>query len=430
MTAVSATTAFDWTPPGPGPWQQDSAHTPVSQTSGDAASCTRRASIEASPRPSPAMACCSTGSPWRRSTASPTTSRSRSTCLDLMGRCPTTRSAPRSAAVSAWRPRPWRPSGGCPISRTGTPSGSRRPSPVTASWPTSTERRSTRPVSSRISARQPRTRPRWCTSTTASTWPRSFQSGTSPCSPPACSGSTRRRCSRRSTATRRCPPWHPTSWHRSSQPSGATPKQRPSLDSDGDPATRLGRLCVAAVPRSTSTSAPSAPGCSTGSMSSRPRSSSGPHSCSVASPPRSTADPDDARRRSDAFAPDLRDQLAPDQQSHFDELLADARAVYRLRDERGLYSDVTAIGLLRLAMLEVGRRLAADGVLRDAELALDATIDELASASLGTGSIDGAGWLPAATAGSRSTPPVPRATSDRRHRRRRRSTSSRRHSGG
>ena len=90
-----------------------------------------------------------------------------------------------------------------------------------------------------------------------------------------------------------------------------------------------------------------------------------------------SAGPDDARTRSDAFAAELRRQLTDEQRVIFDDLLADARAVYRLRDERGLYSDVTAIGLLRLAMLEAGRRLVATGAITDAELALDSTLDEL-----------------------------------------------------
>ncbi|MGI8794833.1 MAG: PEP-utilizing enzyme [Acidimicrobiales bacterium] len=86
---------------------------------------------------------------------------------------------------------------------------------------------------------------------------------------------------------------------------------------------------------------------------------------------------DDARTRSDAFAANLRSQLTAEQQPVFDELLGDARAVYRLRDERGLYSDVTAIGLLRYALLDAGRRLADEGRLSNPELALDATVDEL-----------------------------------------------------
>ena len=35
--------------------------------------------------------------------------------------------------------------------------------------------------------------------------------------------------------------------------------------------------------------------------------------------------------------------------------------MYRLRDERGLYSDSSAVGLMRLALIELGRRLFAAG---------------------------------------------------------------------
>lgn len=93
--------------------------------------------------------------------------------------------------------------------------------------------------------------------------------------------------------------------------------------------------------------------------------------------------PDTARQRSDAFAADLREKLTASQQVVFDELLADARAVYRLRDERGLYSEVTAIGLLRMAMLEAGRRLVAVATISEPDLVFDASVDELIGLLLG-----------------------------------------------
>lgn len=61
----------------------------------------------------------------------------------------------------------------------------------------------------------------------------------------------------------------------------------------------------------------------------------------------------------------------------FDELLEEARFTHRLRDERGMYQDLWGIGLARRALLEAGRRLAANGVLPDAELAVNATHEEL-----------------------------------------------------
>jgi phosphohistidine swiveling domain-containing protein len=60
----------------------------------------------------------------------------------------------------------------------------------------------------------------------------------------------------------------------------------------------------------------------------------------------------------------------------FDELLDEARALYRLRDERGLYSDVVAIGLLRRVMLEIGRRGDERGIIGESVHILDANTAE------------------------------------------------------
>lgn len=84
-----------------------------------------------------------------------------------------------------------------------------------------------------------------------------------------------------------------------------------------------------------------------------------------------------ARERADRLAGDLRSRVPAEHQDEFDELVAEARHVYRLRDERGLYSDMTAIGLLRRAALAAGRRLVERGRLTSPEQALEATTDEL-----------------------------------------------------
>lgn len=75
-------------------------------------------------------------------------------------------------------------------------------------------------------------------------------------------------------------------------------------------------------------------------------------------------DPDEARRRADDLAAAIRAQVPVVHHGEFDEMLADARDVYRLRDERGVYSDISAIGLLRLGLLELGSRLEARGRLK------------------------------------------------------------------
>ena len=84
-----------------------------------------------------------------------------------------------------------------------------------------------------------------------------------------------------------------------------------------------------------------------------------------------------ATTRAEAFAAKVRATIPDEHQAAFDDLLLQARTVYRLRDERGIYSDISAFGLLRLAMLEVGRRLTATGRLDDPTEALDAGVDEL-----------------------------------------------------
>ena len=54
----------------------------------------------------------------------------------------------------------------------------------------------------------------------------------------------------------------------------------------------------------------------------------------------------------------LRDRVPASNREAFDELLADARLMSRMRDERELYCDVWAGGIARRALLEGGRRLA------------------------------------------------------------------------
>jgi phosphohistidine swiveling domain-containing protein len=81
----------------------------------------------------------------------------------------------------------------------------------------------------------------------------------------------------------------------------------------------------------------------------------------------------------------LRADIPAAHQTEFDGLLEEARAINRLRDERGHYSDGWATGLARRALLEVGRRLKAQGKLRTAELAVDASFDELRDLFVGDG---------------------------------------------
>jgi pyruvate,water dikinase len=63
--------------------------------------------------------------------------------------------------------------------------------------------------------------------------------------------------------------------------------------------------------------------------------------------------------------------------SAFDELIPELRSLQRLRYERGFFSDLWAIGILRHAYLEVGKRLAESGCLDDSSLVIDVSPREL-----------------------------------------------------
>ena len=90
-----------------------------------------------------------------------------------------------------------------------------------------------------------------------------------------------------------------------------------------------------------------------------------------------TRDEAATRAAGERHAAEAREATPAEHQAEFDELLQEARANYRLRDERGLFSDSVAGGLLRAAMLEVGRRAVEAGTLHDAEHAVEADADEL-----------------------------------------------------
>lgn len=73
----------------------------------------------------------------------------------------------------------------------------------------------------------------------------------------------------------------------------------------------------------------------------------------------------------------VRDLVPAQHRETFDALLAEARLTYRLRDERGVYSDIWAAGLMRRAALAAGRRLADKGRVADPMHLLDASLDEM-----------------------------------------------------
>ncbi|MGP8120330.1 MAG: PEP-utilizing enzyme [Xanthobacteraceae bacterium] len=87
----------------------------------------------------------------------------------------------------------------------------------------------------------------------------------------------------------------------------------------------------------------------------------------------------------DARTAEIRAQIPAAQQTEFDELLGEARLTYRLRDERGVYSDIWAAGIMRRAALAAGRRLAKRGRLATPDQMLEATLDEMCALVSGTG---------------------------------------------
>ena len=87
----------------------------------------------------------------------------------------------------------------------------------------------------------------------------------------------------------------------------------------------------------------------------------------------------------DARIAEVRAQVPAAHQAEFDELLGEARLMYRLRDERGVYSDIWASGLMRRAALAAGRRVASRGRIATPQHMLDASLDEMCALVAGAG---------------------------------------------
>jgi phosphohistidine swiveling domain-containing protein len=79
----------------------------------------------------------------------------------------------------------------------------------------------------------------------------------------------------------------------------------------------------------------------------------------------------------DARIAGIRSQVPDQHRAQFDELLGEARLMYRLRDERGVFSDIWASGIMRRAVLAAGRQLQGKGRIHDAEHFIDAGFDEM-----------------------------------------------------
>jgi len=86
---------------------------------------------------------------------------------------------------------------------------------------------------------------------------------------------------------------------------------------------------------------------------------------------------DFGRQASAARLAELRARVPRDQQSRFDELYAEARDTYGIRDDRIFVGDAWATGLMRRAILAAGKRLVEQGDLDQAEQLLDARLSEM-----------------------------------------------------
>jgi len=73
----------------------------------------------------------------------------------------------------------------------------------------------------------------------------------------------------------------------------------------------------------------------------------------------------------------VRGKVPEQHRAQFDELVEEARLTYPLRDERGVFSDIWASGLMRRAVLAGGRRLAAKKRIHDAVHLVDAGLEEM-----------------------------------------------------
>ncbi|MFL5895426.1 MAG: PEP-utilizing enzyme [Thermoleophilaceae bacterium] len=73
----------------------------------------------------------------------------------------------------------------------------------------------------------------------------------------------------------------------------------------------------------------------------------------------------------------VRNRIPEEHRAEFDDLVGEASITYRIRDERGVFSDIWASGLMRRAVMVGGRRLAGAGRIRDPEHFVDAGFDEM-----------------------------------------------------
>ena len=82
---------------------------------------------------------------------------------------------------------------------------------------------------------------------------------------------------------------------------------------------------------------------------------------------------------------EVRRQVPDEHRGEFNDLLDEARLTYRIRDERGVFSDIWASGIMRRAAMAAARRVAARGLVHDPEHFVHAGFDEMVALLQGTG---------------------------------------------
>ena len=93
----------------------------------------------------------------------------------------------------------------------------------------------------------------------------------------------------------------------------------------------------------------------------------------------------DAAAEAEAKIAEIREQVPAEHREQFDEMVGEARLMYRIRDERGVYSDIWASGIMRRAAIAAGRRLAARGRIDDPEHFIEASFTEMQALVRGDG---------------------------------------------
>jgi len=83
-------------------------------------------------------------------------------------------------------------------------------------------------------------------------------------------------------------------------------------------------------------------------------------------------------------------KVPPEYRNNFEIMLDDARKLFRLREERTVYTDQWALGLARRAILEAGARLVQCEKLSGAEDLVDATVEEISALLGGTDCVSSA----------------------------------------